>query len=154
MTNNLAELHVEILGDIQDCLTVFLQKQSSGTDVTQISPKQSGAWVRLPLRSSLLQSPGNKILSQVELKLQSLFFSPQEVHNIRTYTADNHLSEEAALIALINLSLQDHTHLRAITRIVQVRRKTAKARPVKIHIQLVGPMEWHEKLADNVMLSW
>jgi hypothetical protein len=146
MTKNMINPLLKIVEDIPMSLTVVLDQQSRGT--IQPPPNQAAAWVCLPLRLTLLQAPGNKLLSSAEKK-QYFFFTPLETHLIETYATANHLSKEAALIALLTRSLRGHAYLKAITRTRQARREAAKDTKVKIDVELIGPIEWHEKLSDD-----
>lgn len=145
MTKSIADLHLEMVGDIQKCFLAFLQKQVPEADFSQ----ELSEWVisvLLPLHIDLRQSPSNKVFSSAK-KNQSFYLSFQHAQFIETYTIDNQFSKEDALIELITLSLLPHKNLRTITR--QVRGKSAKDIQVMLDIKLVGPMKWHEKRTDN-----
>jgi hypothetical protein len=144
MTTSIADLHLEIVGDMQKCFYAYLRNLDPSDDFSQ-----EQGWtvsVLLHLHINLRQSPDNKLISSAE-KNQPFYLSSQHAQFIETYATDNYFTREAALTALIKLSLHDHKNLRIINRLV--RGKSAGDTHVTLDFELVGPMEWHERYTDD-----
>jgi hypothetical protein len=145
MTKNIADLHLEMMGDIQKYFLAYLQNLTPPANDNQEPPGWAVS-VLLPLHINLRRSPGKKLISSAE-KNQPFYLSSQQAQTIKTFATDNHLTQETALIELIRLSLLPHKNLKTISRLL--RGKSVKDVQVTLEIKLVGPLKWDEKHTDN-----
>jgi hypothetical protein len=139
MTTSITDLVLRMVEDMPDRLHLLLQR-SRAYSIENL-PSGPKACVRLPVRIHFRKLPGNKSFSSAEV-MQPFIFTSEEVQIIRARAEANQLSQEAALLELLKLSLQKHELLLEITRLVNRRFKHAQ---VTIKVELWGKAMWYEK---------